>query len=425
MGVAVGLKLTNAPFAIAMAIILVVFPHGLTGKFRQAVTYGFSVLVSFSLISGWWFYKIWINFGNPIFPQFNSFFKSELASATSVIDTRWGPVSGLEAIFWPFWMSFRPWRIHDAPLYNYLWVLAYFLLIALVATCFWRFFRDQKVASSDFISKLKNMSPAFSVLVFIAVSYLVWLRIFSIGRYVIALEVLLPLFIYLGSRVIVKPRVALVLTIIFSFFSLMLGLKQSNFGVRAAWADKSYHVDVPYIENSSTATILIAADGEPNSWLLQYFPSQTAVLRVSGNFPRSLAYDNRVRQTLATRGGSVYVILSTPLDWSLIRSEQLNYKLGLSTLTEKPSVCNFISKVVAGFDSYKNISIDINADGYCRADVKSDIVFNYEKDADYIQKGDIQLAALGYKLLPESCATYKAFVGRISMPYRFCEAIYR
>lgn len=411
MGVAVGLKLTNAPFGIAMVLVLAVMPLNTADTLRQVVLYGLGAIASFALTSGWWFYKVWTKFGNPLFPQFNGFFKSDLAAATTVIDTRWGPVNAVEALAWPFWMSLRPWRIHDAPLYNHLWLATYIVLGAWLAGYLFRRWHGRDPAASS----------AWIVMVFVGASYVIWLKVFSIGRYMTAVEVLLPLLLFLGLRAITWPRVALSLTLTLTFVSLILGLKHSNFGIRAAWAEESYLVTVPPIQNPSSATILIAAGGMPNSWLLPHFPSQVAVLRVSGNFPRSDAYDNLVRQTVASRGGSIYAIIPTTINWTAVRAEQLNQQLAESSLVHQPATCHLIGQVTRAMNRYRHISIEMTPGGNCTAIVKGGVAASPMNEIDQLNKSNKELIAVGFRLEAETCHHYTALVGAMRMPYKLCD----
>lgn len=409
MGLAVGLKLTNAPFGLAMVLVLAVLPMKPANKVRQILLYGLAALSSFAISAGWWFYLVWIKFGNPLFPQFNRLFKSDLAAATSVIDTRWGPVTTLEALAWPFWMSLRPWRIHDALLYNHLWLLVFIVGVLALASYLWR--RRQGLDT--------NTTPALLVLVFVASGYVVWLKVFSIGRYMTVVEMLLPLLLLLGLKSIIWLKPSLILAFSLSFLSLILGLKHSNFGVRAAWAQQSYVVTVPTIQNPASATILIAAGGEPISWLLPHFPSQTAVLRVSGNFPRSSAYDQMVRQTVATRAGQVYAILPTAVDWTAIRAEQLDLQLGATPLKPSSTTCEIMEQVFGAMDRYRLISIKPSADGHCRANAKIPRSAP-SNNPSFIPQSRHELQLLGYEISENTCRTFPAFVGKMRLAYQFC-----
>jgi len=413
MGLAVGLKLTNAPFGLAMALVVVLLPTSPADKMRKLLLYGLSALGSFALVSGWWFYQVWIKFGNPLFPQFNGFFKSDLATATSVVDTRWGPVNTPEALAWPFWMSLRPWRIHDGLLYDHLWVLTYPVLLIWLASCLWR--RRQGLA--------KTLSPALLVLVFVGVSYVIWLKLFSIGRYMTVVEMLLPLLLLLGLKSIIWHKPALIIAFMLSFLSLFLSLKHSNFGMRAAWAEQSYSVKVPAIQDPASATILIAADGEPISWLLPHFPSQTAVLRISGNFPRSSAYDNLVHQTVTARAGKVYTIIPTEVDWTATRAAQLNAQLAASGLAHWPMVCGLLGHVTGAMDRYRGIGVRLASNGICRAHVDKMEATLPQHPIDYLSQSTQELTDMGYRLVPTTCHSYPAFVGRLSHPYQFCDVV--
>ncbi|WP_180126240.1 hypothetical protein [Rhodoferax sp. BLA1] len=410
MGLAVGLKLTNAPFGLAMVLVLAVLPMHPANKVRQIFLYGLAALCSFAISAGWWFYLVWIKFGNPLFPQFNRLFKSDLAAATSVIDTRWGPVTTLEALAWPFWMSLRPWRIHDALLYNHLWLLVFIVGVLALASHLWRRRQSQNT----------NTTPALLVLVFVASGYVVWLKVFSIGRYMTVVEMLLPLLLLLGLKSIIWPKPSLILTFTLSFLSLILGLKHSNFGVRAAWAQQSYVVTVPTIQNPASATILIAAGGEPISWLLPHFPSQTAVLRVSGNFPRSNVYDQMVRQTVATRAGQVYAILPTAVDWTATRATQLNARLAASNLAQHPAACKLMGQLIHSTPRYREIQLLYGVDGRCHAQAEDRGASLLHNPNDQIDQGTQELADIGYRLAKKTCHSYPAFVGQMSLPYQFC-----
>lgn len=414
MGLAVGLKLTNAPFAVAMALTLALIPANTTKRVRHVLNYCAGALASFAVTSVWWLHKVWSQFGNPLFPQFNSIFHSDLATATSVIDTRWGPVNFLEAATWPFWMGLRPARIHDAPMYNYLWPLAYIALFLWFTRAAWL--------------KWRHKTPIFTggaaawVLIFSGISYLVWMKVFSIGRYMIAVEVMLPLFLYLGIRAFSPHRLALTFTLILACWSLSIGIMHSNFGLRAAWATTSYEIDVPPIESPGTATLLVATAGEPNSWMLPQFPEALAVLRVSGNFPRSPAYDERVRKTISARAGKVYVLVQADQDLNVMRLAQINAELAAGGLAQRPAICEAINKVMANFSRYKPFQIDIDSIGSCRAHLRDRETKQEHSNIDYQALANHELTTVGYKLTIGTCSTHSAFIGQMDFAYQWCEA---
>jgi hypothetical protein len=427
MGVATGLKLTNAPFAVAMGVVLVVVADSWRHRLLCAAGYALGAAVSFALATGWWFWRLWQSFGNPLFPQFNSVFGSDLATATSVIDTRWGPVTLVERIGWPWWMSFRPERLHDSPMYNYLWVAVYGVLIVWALSHVWHRIRRPSTAGAkpsagapDMLADLShlNRSRAFAaVVLFSGISYLIWLKVFSIGRYMIPVEILLPVLMYGCLCRWLSAWKALAVSVVVSVASLGFAVMNSNFGLRAAWGERAYTVEVPEIDTPATATLVVAVAGEPISWIFPAFPADMAILRVSGNFPNSVRYDRRVAQTIAGRKGRVYVVAQAPTPWNAIQLEQVNFKLsGLSA-----SACRWAARVMGQMRHYRHFAIETDARGACVARSLLDVTAVEATSTVLRQRADAQLKPVGLKLVPGSCRVHAAFVGRMALPYEFCE----
>jgi hypothetical protein len=87
VGLGMGLKLTNVVYAVALCAALLLFPATPFARVRLAFFFGTGVLVGLSLISGYWLWKIWETFGNPVFPQFSSVFPNALTPRVGVADT--------------------------------------------------------------------------------------------------------------------------------------------------------------------------------------------------------------------------------------------------------------------------------------------------------------------------------------------------
>jgi len=423
MGLATGLKLTNAPFVVAMALSLALIPAKAADRLRNVMYFSVSVLMCFAVSSGWWFYEVWAKFGNPLFPQFNGYFRSELATATSVIDTRWGPVNLMEALTWPIWMGLRPWRIHDAAIYNYLWVIVFLVFVFWLTASIRHQWRHRALSDGIGLAWLAQEKTITWLLIFSGLSYAVWLKIFSIGRYMTVIEVMLPLLIYVGIRAFILHRLALAITLLVSLWSLSVGVMHSNFGLRAAWDAQSYKVDLPPLESHSTSTVLIASGGSPNSWMLSQFPPNVAVFRVSGNFPRTDVYNKTVRSRTIARAGKVYVIAQARQDFKAMQLTQLNQELAIYPVVNQFFVCATIARAAATMSRYKAFSIGIDASGVCRATLVHDAATSLESDADYLMLANQELVAVGYRLALESCHIYSAFIGQMNFPYQFCEVI--
>jgi hypothetical protein len=76
MGIATGLKLTNAIYAAALCVALLFDVGSPATRFQQAFSFGIGVIAGISVSAGYCFLKLWHVFGNPLFPQFNNIFNS-------------------------------------------------------------------------------------------------------------------------------------------------------------------------------------------------------------------------------------------------------------------------------------------------------------------------------------------------------------
>ena len=144
---------------------------------------------------------MWQLFGNPIFPLFNNFFQSPYGETAPMWDRRFLPKSWVQWLFYPF-------------------QLAYDLSPRLVAEFG---FRDLRFALSITLGALAALAwlyarlsggPAwrllprglFALIIFAVVSYLVWLPLFSIYRYLIPLEMISGVFIVIALGALVTRQ---------------------------------------------------------------------------------------------------------------------------------------------------------------------------------------------------------------------------
>lgn len=173
-GAAVGLKLTNAPFAVALAAALAAALW--TGKRPMArplaLLFGGGAL-GFGLAAGPWMLRLWQEWGNPFFPFFDAVFAAGRPQAPIGRDPRFLPQGALEWVFFPF-----TWAVTDTPRSSEMEMrdprvaLAVLALLALAAG-----------------ARRRLAQPAVAFLAaFLALSYLLWLLVFSIYRYAVVIE---------------------------------------------------------------------------------------------------------------------------------------------------------------------------------------------------------------------------------------------
>lgn len=305
-GLASGLKLTNAMYALALCLALLVLQGTLLLRIRRSFVFGLGVLAGIAISGGFWYWKMWTLFGNPLFPQFNAFFGSPLALPIGVGDMRFLPRNLTEKFLWPFIFALDPLRVSEIRLTVLIWPLLYlaFGLLALHALLRHR----ATSTTTDAVADAGTAGRWRLLLAFFAFSYLIWLNLFGIYRYLVPLELLAPLMLWLiaqrvlpGARTARAVAVLLVLVIAASFHAQSWG--------RAGWARETWRAEVPVIADPEQSMVLTVHADPPMGWLATLFPARLAFAALGSNFPESEGYRARVAAMIAERSGPLYVML--------------------------------------------------------------------------------------------------------------------
>jgi hypothetical protein len=186
VGASVGLKLTNITFLIGAGTSLLVAesPLGAMGSFAVGSVTG--ALAT----GGAWAWALWEQFGNPVFPFFNTTFRSPEVPLEPIIDVRFMPHGLLDAAAYPFY-----WLVGDHRSSEWAFRDPRFavLIVLFAMTVGASLLRNAQV--------FRQRDKQF--LLFFVVTYGMWLLTFSIHRYAIALELMAaPLIVLLLSRLI-------------------------------------------------------------------------------------------------------------------------------------------------------------------------------------------------------------------------------
>jgi Glycosyltransferase family 87 len=184
IGAAAGLKLTNAVFLIGAGISLLLLARPLPAL----LWFGFGSSLGMLATGGAWAFKLWRDFGSPLFPFYNTIFHASEAPNESIVDTRFMPHGLLDALAYPFyWLVGKhpssEWSFRDPR-----FALVIVLMLLVLGAGIWR--RRELLGRKD-----------RRLLFFFWGSYIPWLVAFSIQRYAIVLELLsAPLIVLLLTR---------------------------------------------------------------------------------------------------------------------------------------------------------------------------------------------------------------------------------
>lgn len=191
IGLSTGLKLTNAVYCLSfLAASAVIF-----GKSRFKLTLFSSLSAMFGIViaHGWWSEVLWKIYGNPVFPLFNAFFKSPNYPTANFVDTKYYPVGWAQTLFYPFFFSWEKKYSHglftcELPFVDFRFPLAYLCCAIIIIYLVVRKIKDNNY-------KFSNKNVIFLTL-FIVLSYVMWQMEFSIQRYAITIELLIPIFVF-------------------------------------------------------------------------------------------------------------------------------------------------------------------------------------------------------------------------------------
>lgn len=406
IGLALAFKLTNAVYAVALGLAALADGGRACGRLAGAAVMTVAALAAFAAVGGAWFVQVWQQFGNPLFPQFNAWFQSPLALPVSVADTRWLPKGALEWLAWPLVFSLHPQRVSELALTQFAWAGLYVMAVAGIA---WRLLRR---APAD----ARPMLPAArTLLVYFVVAYLLWQTIFSIHRYLVAIEVLLPLLLWWAWPRLLGPALLRLRTPVMVLLALYAWHGAADWG-HAAWRQPAFAVEAPAMPAPRDSAVVLVG-GEPQAWRIPFLPPEAVYLSFASNFPASRAYVDKAREILAAHPQR-YAMLHATGDRDAERVARLNGWARRFGWDVQPG-CGMLRKISR---NGRRALLDEHVPGQCilRSNKPVDLA---AADAALREAAQAQLAPLGWQLDPESCQRMPARIGGDNFPFQWCRLL--
>ncbi|GAB2868737.1 hypothetical protein GCM10027277_42270 [Pseudoduganella ginsengisoli] len=412
MGLGLGLKLTNVSYAMGACVALLTVAATPWVRVRTAFVYGVGVLAGMAATAGYWMFHMWSRFGNPLFPQFNNLFHSPMASELGVLDEGHLPRNAKEALLWPFVFSGNMSRIAEVPIQQIIWPLLYSAVIAWALGAVLRRVRG---------GGHPGLAPrGVFLLVFAAVAYVVWVRLFSIYRYLAPLELLAPLLFWLLVHTLACADYARRLAGWLLLAASVAVLPFTTWG-HAGWAEQAFSADTPAIEQPQHAVIFQASQDSPMGWLAQFMPREAAVVGLGSGFPESPAYVQHRQDIIAQRGGPHYIMFPLATDQRATGMQRKTAIARTLGLTDSEAGCRKLEWLTAHVRM--KAQVERGAAGGCTLALQP----QYRKDtASEDRAMEVEAARrlryVGLAYDPASCANYHAAVGTQPYPYRMCKA---
>ncbi len=301
-----GLKLSAFPFTVATVIAFFVISLPWARRLALAFTCGCGAVVGLLLSYGWWGYELASRWGSPLLPYLNQLFASPYAPLASNTDARRLPHGVLQALFYPFLWTLQPLRTSPQA-FRELTMPALELVLLLLA-----------VKGVALASRRRAWRPIFGsdaerfIVLLTIVTYLIWVDVFAIYRYLVPLEMLSFVLVGVCVRRLLAPArpwpIAAGLLVAIIVASLVTE-QTDNIG-RTAWAERDITVLIPASIASPAAFLMIGT--QPDAYAVPYFPTNDFFARIQGNISPTPTVEARIKKDL--RGYShVYVYFARSL----------------------------------------------------------------------------------------------------------------
>jgi hypothetical protein len=289
LGLATGLKATNAVHVISSFALLIFLPLTLRERVRQGVAYSASLGLGFAVITAAWAYRLAVAFGNPFFPLLNNVFRSPDFTTERLHHLRFIPSTVFEALWRPFAMIDPVTMVHEemrAPDARY--AILCLLIVALVARWLWS---RRSYAPPRPLSKIDSASASVLVAVGcgLAADWLLWLSGSGNSRYFLPMScvaaVVLVGLIFRMFETKAKTRNFIVWGILAAqSVQLWMGTDYRWNGV--PWDDHWIRIAVPSKLTSESA-LFLTIGGQTDSFIAPYLSHGSGLINLSGGYTLS------------------------------------------------------------------------------------------------------------------------------------------
>lgn len=313
MGVASGSRIHNSIYVAGMlaALVLARFPDS-KASLRVLGTFSFTAFAGWFMSFAPWAYKLYVEFGSPLFPLFNGVFRSPDFPASNVPLLSFIPRSVWDLVTLPFWMATdTPWVYVELPLPDVRPALLATAALACLVLWFGRRWWRPAAAfgGQPGVRDAATARGRHVILLFFLASGVLWLLTSSNGRFGVALLLLAgPVCGVLLSKVLPQRYVILVIAgaVLWQALLQQLFVRQYRFD-SLPWLARYFDWNLPD-RLSREPAIFLSLGFQPGSTLAPRLHRDSSHINMAGYPAFDAPGSNRIRQLLEAKDRPIYAV---------------------------------------------------------------------------------------------------------------------
>jgi hypothetical protein len=320
-GATLGLKLPSAVYCVGLCAAFFGLAAPFGRRFALAFIFGLGVLAGAALTGGFWLLEMWQRFQNPLFPYFNEFFQSPWGAIGSYRDERFIPKNLAMWLLFPFWFNVDPTQVGEVGFRDLRFPLLYVLLLALLVSAL-RGLRRRQAGTGAPAGDVALRAMTRFFIIFMVVSFILWMKMFAVYRYAAVCEFLVPVTIFLVLGALLRnPRRQLQAALACMVF-LLVTVDPAHWG-RRPWTADYFDVRLPALARERDAIVLVTGH-DPIAYMIPFFPPQVRFLRIQGYMtgpsPTLNETDRQMMRALADHAGPVLILFRVYEEWHALNA---------------------------------------------------------------------------------------------------------
>ena len=154
----------------------------------------------------------------------------------------------------------------------------------------------------------RNWRPeAGFLLAFLLISYFLWLSIFGIYRYLVVIELLIPLLLFVATTYFFRTRHASWAAIALIAVLTMVNVRDVPDWGHSEWADHIYSFETNELLTAPEPAVVYLV-GQPLAWIIPSLNIQSPFIQLAPNMPVTEAYWQRAKILTANRSGKSFLV---------------------------------------------------------------------------------------------------------------------